>query len=217
MLRALTGVKATPAKDVVPKELEITVQDVSALPPSHMLAVHGPKPPSAPRTKVTLYPVHSIVLSSYCAKLPAFPTSEPMPSTSSSQTHKIPVRPLCLPCPSTYVHLAAFLYTKRTDMLFASLMPPNTKPSASLLSSLASPSHDDVMAYANAIAGTYTTALLLQHAFVVHGFWRNVCALGIFDNSLWDVIDAAWSVLLTAIAVSTGTLDTLMNQEQDSD
>jgi len=39
---------------------------------------------------------------------------------------------------------------------------------------------------------------------IVHGLWRNVCALGVFDDNLWNAMDLAWEVLLTAIAIGTG-------------
>jgi len=39
---------------------------------------------------------------------------------------------------------------------------------------------------------------------LVHGLWTNVCALGVADEGLWEVIDACWEVLLQALAVGTG-------------
>jgi len=188
------------------------MQDMSAVPPSHMLAIYGPPTPSVPRRKVTLYPVHSVVFSAYCSKLPLF-TPASASSPAGSQIHTIPVRPICLPSPSTYLRLASFLYTKRAKALFMSLMPPNTALPTSLLGSLSSLSDEDVLTYSKVLAGTYTSQALLQHALVVHGLWQNVCALGIFDDDLWDVLDAAWRVLLTAIAVSTGNTAAMMERE----
>ena len=189
------------------------MQDLSAVPPSHMLAIYGPHTPSVPRRKVTLYPVHSVVFSAYCSKLPPFSPASTSSPAASPQIHTIPVRPICLPSPSTYLRLASFLYTKRAEALFMSLMPPNTAQPTSLLGSLSSLSDDDVLRYSKVLAGTYTPQALLQHALVVHGLWQNVCALGIFDDDLWDVLDAAWRVLLTAIAVGTGNIAAMMEQE----
>lgn len=209
MLRGLASTKATPTRDALPKELAIIMQDLTAIPPSHMLAVYGPPSPTAPRRKVTLYPIHSVVFSAYCSKLPPF-------SASSQQPNTIPVRPICLPSPSTYLRLASFLYTKRTDALFCSLMP-STAPPSSLLSSLAGLTNEDVLAYATTLGGMYTPQALLQHALVVHGLWQNVCALGIFEDGLWDVVDAAWRVLLTAIAVGTGNVVAMMEPESSTE
>ena len=94
-----------------------------------------------------------------------------------------------------------------------SLMPSNTAMPTSFLGSLSSPSDEDVLKYSKVLAGTYTPQALLQHALVVHGLWQNVCALGIFEDDLWDVLDAAWKVLLTGIAVSTGNIAAMMEQE----
>jgi hypothetical protein len=49
MRRSLASVKA--------KELEIVINDMTAIPPTHMLAVFGKHQPR----RVTLYPVHSLV------------------------------------------------------------------------------------------------------------------------------------------------------------
>ena len=38
----------------------------------------------------------------------------------------------------------------------------------------------------------------------INGFWRNVCALGVFDLGLWDSMDIAWEVILHALAIETG-------------
>jgi hypothetical protein len=60
----------------------------------------------------------------------------------------------------------------------------------------------------------------------VHGLWQNVCALGIFDDGLWETIDFAWRILLTAIAIGTGnpqamiavpTVSSSLEQPQPSD
>ena len=188
------------------------MQDLSAVPPSHMLGIYGPPTPSVPRRKVTLYPVHSIVFSAYCSKLPPFSPASTSSPAASPQVHTVPVRPICLPSPSTYLRLASFLYTKRAEALFVSLMPPGTAPPT--LGSLSCPSDDDeVLRYSKVLAGTYTSPALLQHALVVHGLWQNVCALGIFEDDLWDVLDAAWRVLLTAIAVSTGNTAAMVEGE----
>jgi hypothetical protein len=177
-----------------------------------MMAIYGPPPKknSTEKRKITLYPVHSIVLAAYCSKLPAFsPTSAEVTSVSLGQNLKdvtIPIRPICLPSPQTYPQLSSFLYTKRTDALLASMMPclpPTTledEPS-------------QIPTFATKLAGTYTIQALLQHTMFVHGLWQNVCALGIFDESLWETIDLAWQVLLTAIAIGTGNPHEMITPE----
>ncbi|KAF5384418.1 hypothetical protein D9615_003213 [Tricholomella constricta] len=237
LLRTLSSVRASTTTDALPKELNIVVHDLTTALPSHMVAVYGPAPknpspsPStssstpAPKRKVTLYPVHSLYLAAHCARLPPFPPTSTSTSTptvapgASSVSYTVPVRPLCLPSPGTYPRLSAYLYTKRTDTLLASLLP--TPPPASLLQFPSSPSpspssspspeeqeqeqehRKHLIPYAHRLAQTYTPQALLQHALLVHGLWQNTCALGIFEDGLWDVIDRAWKVLLCAIALAT--------------
>lgn len=37
---------------------------------------------------------------------------------------------------------------------------------------------------------------------VIQGMWRNVCVLGIEDKAVWDTIDAAWNVMVLAVAIA---------------
>ncbi|KAG5651054.1 hypothetical protein H0H81_010050 [Sphagnurus paluster] len=224
LLKTLSSVRASTTVDALPKELSIVVHDLTTALPSHMIAVYGPAPKPtttttpAPKRKVTLYPVHSLYLAAHCTRLPPFPAStEPSPTIvpgASSATYTVPVRPLCLPSPATYPRLSTFLYAKRADVLLSSLLP--ITPPASLVPV----PHDDdtpeptaeqrkderrvTLEYAHRLAQTYTPQALLQHALLVHGLWQNVCALGIFEDVLWEVIDVAWRVLLCAIALGTG-------------
>jgi len=209
MLQGLSSVQANPIKDALPKELGILIHDLSAALPSHMLAVYGPPSPKQPieRRKVTLYPAHSLIFAAYCSKLPPFPPAGvPSPSQPSAPPElNVPVRPLCLPSPHTYPQLSCFLYTKRADILLQSLMP--CLPPASLAQRQekeTSPQSSQLVEFAAKLAGTYTTQALLQHTMTVHGLWQNVCALGIFDDGLWETVDLAWQILLTAIAIGTG-------------
>jgi len=209
MLQVLSSVEGNPIKDALPKELSIIVHDLSSALPSHMFAVYGPpsKKGSSERRKVTLYPAHSLIFAAYCSKLPPFPPAA-TPTTSQSgvpQELNVPIRPLCLPSPQTYPHLSAFLYTKRTDILLQSLMPcqPPTTLGQGQEQDPSSQS-SQLVDFSARLAGTYTTQALLQHTMTVHGLWQNVCALGIFDECLWETIDLAWQILLTAIAIGTG-------------
>ncbi|KAG5643326.1 hypothetical protein DXG03_001176 [Asterophora parasitica] len=236
LLKTLSTVRASTASDALPKEIDITVDDITSALPSHMVAIFGPAPrPSAsvphPKRKVTLYPVHSLYLAAHCARLPHFPptpTESPAVTPgSTSVTYNVPVRPLCLPSPMSYPRLSQYIYTKRSDTLLASLLPTlPTPPPASLLhvtvpeeeGTDSAPAFSkteslaDFTIFAHALAQTYTPQALLQHVSVVHGLWQNVCALGIFDDALWEVIDRAWRVLLCAISVGTGgTIGDVLN------
>ncbi|KAF8178120.1 hypothetical protein K438DRAFT_1605577 [Mycena galopus ATCC 62051] len=204
LLRAVVSVVTDPPKDAVPAEITITVNDHSDYPPpTHMMAIHGRVAKEAPATsprQVTLVPAHSVVLALHCARLPKLIASPSPPSYTSDDCSQlvIPVQPLCLPSPSTFTLLSSFLYTKRADHLLKALLPCPPPPKLD----------DDrtmLPAFAGRLARTYTAQALLLHVTSVHGLWQNACVLGIYVDELFDAIDLAWEVLLTAMAFSQGT------------
>ncbi|KAJ7481722.1 hypothetical protein FB451DRAFT_1170877 [Mycena latifolia] len=203
LLRAAVSVVADPPKDALPTEIAITINDHSDYPPpTHMLAIHSRASKDVSgnaRRQVTLVPAHSVVLGLHCARLPKFPVAPSTPAyTSEDRTQLIiPVQPLSIPSPATYSFLSTFLYTKRTDLLLKSLFP--CPPPSKL--------EDDrtqIPTFAARLAATYTAQALLLHVNGVHGLWQNACSLGVFVDELWDSIDLAWEVLLTALAISVG-------------
>ena len=196
-MQSLSSVKVNSSKDKLPKELSIIVNDATAILPTHMLAIFG-KPSGGPR-KVTLYPVHSLVLASQCANLPKFPSALPAPLQESGQQEvEVPVFSICLPSPPSYPHLSRYLYTKQVDLLLRAFLPGSPPPSFL-------DNRDRLLVpFATDLASTFTLQTLAKHAINLHGLWQNVCALGIFDDDLWDAIDVMWQTLLTALAVATG-------------
>ncbi|KAF9231723.1 hypothetical protein BU15DRAFT_55821, partial [Melanogaster broomeanus] len=178
MLQVLAGVQAEPISNVLPKELSVVVNDLSSDMPTHMLAVYSRQVSAAMKRRVTLFPIHNIILASHCANLPSLPTSNVAPPESAGSYIPVPVVPLCIPASEVFPQLSTFLYTKRIDHLLASLLPcPAPQPlyrddpiSESVLSLL--------QQFANKLATTYAQALL-AHAIAVNGLWRNACALGI--------------------------------------
>ncbi|KAF8878072.1 hypothetical protein BD779DRAFT_1773601 [Infundibulicybe gibba] len=201
MLQVLSSVKANLVSHTLPKELAIVVQDLAdSIVPTHMMAVYGP-PSKTGSSKPA-----NMILAAHCTRLPSFPPT-PASSAESSKPGEfsVPVRPLCLPSPQTFPHLSAFLYTKRADLLLNALLP--CPPPAPLAEDA-----PELVAFATRLAGTYTSQALLNHAMSVFGLWQNVCALGVFEDRLWDTIDVAWKLLLTAIAVGTGNPQAMLPQ-----
>ncbi|KAJ6481821.1 hypothetical protein C8R45DRAFT_1215633 [Mycena sanguinolenta] len=170
MRAACKAVQTSVSKSALPKELEILMNDiVAAACPTHMLAVFNDAPLSlGQKRQVGLFPVHDLVLRVHCANLPRLPLSKP--STSSSHA-TVPVVPLRLPSPETFPLLHAYLYTRDTSSLLASLRP----------------SCDADMVQ------------LAMHASRIHGLWRNACALGVVDEQLYDVIETSWYSTLGAM------------------
>ena len=62
-----------------------------------------------------------------------------------------------------------------------------------------------VSAFARELAETFTVQTLVKHTLMVFGVWQNVCVLGVFDDHLWETLDALWELLLTSIAIGTGS------------
>ncbi|KAH7909180.1 hypothetical protein BJ138DRAFT_1011360 [Hygrophoropsis aurantiaca] len=214
MLKVLSSVHADSISNILPKELSIMINDLSSDLPTHMLAVYARQPQTAsssaaPKRRVTLFPTHNVILAANCANLPSLPPSIPtsIPSNqTAAATINVPIVPLCVPSPETFPYLSTFLYTKRADHLLASLLPStsNLFLSSLISSPLSLPTTASVQAYASKLAAAHTPQTLLAHAMAVNGLWRNACALGIFDERLWDTMDIAWEVLLGALGVATG-------------
>lgn len=225
MYKVLTSVKPQPVKHALPKELAIFVDDVSSELPSHMLAVHSQPSktecgvPPARRSKVTLFPSHNIVLAAHCANLPALPVADPSAHHIPGKPVTVPVVPLCIPEPELYTPLSVYLYTKRLDLLLQALLPTlpttplNVYSSPEETTEEAQRQREAVIAFARRLAATYTPHALLHYAMRVNGFWRNVCALGIFESKLWAAMDFAWESLLMGMAAATGTLEKVIAED----
>jgi len=40
---------------------------------------------------------------------------------------------------------------------------------------------------------------LMAYSDQVSAFWRLICALGVFDNDTWEVVDLTWDAVLGAM------------------
>lgn len=204
MLQVLSGVKAEPVSNVLPKELSVVINDLSSDMPTHMLAVYSRQVPATTKRRVTLFPAHNIILASHCANLPILQSSAPAVPTSGGESILIPVVPLCIPAPEVFPQLSTFLYTKRVDHLLATLLP---LPAPAALYT-EDPTNENVRTqlqqFATKLVAIAPAHVLLSRAMAVNGLWRNACALGIADEKLWCAMDVAWEVLIHALAISTG-------------
>ena len=151
---------------------------------------------------MTLFPIHSIVFSSQCVNLPKLSSPKADESANTTELHltTIPVVPLSIPSPQTFPQLAAYLYTRNSIGLLAFLLPLRVAGSRSLWN------------IAHAMAEALTVHSLLTCAMTVNGIWQNVCALGVFDLCLWDVMDAAWEVIIASLSIKINNLKVLGNR-----
>ncbi|EFI27515.1 Clp1 [Coprinopsis cinerea okayama7 len=142
------------------------------------------------------------VLAAHCSNLSPFPPAATIPSAPASSDDKVrlPVRSLCLPSPENYAPLAAYLYHKQTTTLLNAMLPSPVPHNFEIEQKHGA----TVDSFATRLGRTYTFEKLLLNTMMIHGLWQNACALGIHDQLLWDTIDLAWQVMLTALAVSTG-------------
>ena len=129
MLQVLSGVKAETIFNVLPKELSVVINDLSADMPTHMLAVYSRQVPTATKCQVTLFTMHNIILVSHCMNLPILQSSTPAMPKLAGESILIPIVPLCIPAPEVFPQLSTFLYTKRINHLLATL-PPQPAPTS---------------------------------------------------------------------------------------
>ncbi|KAF8338580.1 hypothetical protein F5887DRAFT_982519, partial [Amanita rubescens] len=86
-------------------------------------------------------------------------------------SRRIPVVPFRLPVPAAFPLLYSYLYTKRADVLLASLTPEHEQDIASL---------------------TLLAAL-------IQGLWQNTCVLGVVDSVLYNTLDDAWCHIMSLL------------------
>ncbi|KAE9398159.1 hypothetical protein BT96DRAFT_43331 [Gymnopus androsaceus JB14] len=192
-LRTVASVTAEVNSAALPKDLRVSTKKSE-----------NAYPASLPKTKLKLYPVHVLFMVSHCARLGPFPpspiTDEVSTPVSTPSTITLPVRPMCLPSPKTFPLLLHYLYLRRQEVLFDAFLP--TEPSPEFVEDCNSDEH--VISLAKDLGTKINASTLLKHAKVIQGLWSNACALGMFDEGLWAVIDSCYEALLNALAIGTG-------------
>ncbi|KAJ7151301.1 hypothetical protein C8R43DRAFT_924179 [Mycena crocata] len=201
----------------LPPALTIPIRSVSSSPhpsyPTHALAIgsSSSKHGQALDAHQSLFPVHAVVLTVHCAKLPRLPP----PARSSSSRAVLPVCPIALPSPQAFSILHAFMYTHRLDAALSALLPLPSSFIESLAASYSSASargaptpialihavlsapqmRHALSAHLCASAAGNVNALL-AHAGHVKELWQDMVALGLYDAELWDALDLSWEVVL---------------------
>ncbi|KAH9834821.1 uncharacterized protein C8Q71DRAFT_766553 [Rhodofomes roseus] len=199
LLAVLEHVEVPPPLPVsIPEEITVDVSDGSADLPSHMLAVYKKDLAEGERNIITMLAAHQCVWDINCAHLPSLPPSSPscsvVPSPETPARITVPVVPLGLPSPEHFRELMCYMYTKRSDELLSELLPA-PPPSAAQ-------GQDAMDRYARSLAREYKRAELLKRMSRVQGVWRNACAIGVFDDGLWSMLDLAWDVYGKAVTTN---------------
>ncbi|KAF8523776.1 hypothetical protein BU17DRAFT_43567 [Hysterangium stoloniferum] len=185
---AIENTEVSCPKGRLPRELEAIINDVSTTSPTHIIATYS-QPNALQKQRISIHPVHALVLATNCANLPPLPYSKPDTPKYPGGTISLPVIPLAIHNPATFPILLEYLYTQRTDSLLRSLLP--LSPCQSI------PKPEDLAKHLGATCSSMTLRTHLQR---IHGFWTNVAALGVFDEKLWRTMEAAWEVLHGALA-----------------
>lgn len=201
MMQVNTSIETTLVKNnrAVPTHQCVMINDESCDVPTHMLAVYS-RHPSGPILRVTLHPIHNIIMALHCAHLPMLPQSDTSEPDSVGQMI-LPVVPLGIPSPETFGRLSHYLYTKDASHLLATLLPSGTLTPSFILSldTYVDSDSPELQQYSSILRATYPRSVLLMYAAAVEGLWSNVCALGVFDDQLWEVLDSAWEALIVAL------------------
>lgn len=200
-LLSLASVTLNQEKGVVhclPNEVPVTLSDSTLICPSHILAVTSTAA-SSDRRKVDLYPVHSLILATQCAKMMPFPPSPTI--EAGQQAVKLPIVTIAIPHPESFRPLLLFLYSKNPAKLAKDLMP--LAPPPKLFED-----HSLIPGYAARLAKTFTEGALLRFAAHIFGLWKNVCAFSIDNRTLWTAMDILWDIYILALTskVPTGRL-----------
>lgn len=194
MLAAVSSVRgSTSTVPRVPNHSTVTISPAAIDNcPTHLLAVYAQqKPSTAGKRKVTLFPAHDIVLAAHCSKLPLLAASSRVVEANGTVT--LPIVPLCIPSVETFPILQSYLYTKRTDLLLSALLPsPPTLPQTTSVPCM-------IPHFATHFSEQCSIQDLLRRMSVIHALWRNMCALGVIDEPMWEVVEAAWESILGAI------------------
>ncbi|KAF8624670.1 hypothetical protein AX17_007001 [Amanita inopinata Kibby_2008] len=207
----LAGIAAMPSSHMpsvvprshLPHSLSVPVRATSSEQPelpTHVLALSSST--SSSNDQIRLFPVHSLVLASHCARLPRLPPSQA--GASSSTQVMLPVLPMSLPSPAAFTILHQFMYHHRLDTVLKALfpLPSNFLQSLShhtVQATLASePTLRQLSAYLCSSASS-NLQTLTSHAAHVKELWQDMAALGLYDPELWDTIDLAWEIVLGAL------------------
>lgn len=224
MKAVLQTVQANPCPSRLDEEIDILVAAGISELPTHMIAIHNPsaEPTADMKRKVTLYPVHNVVLASQCSNLPPLPLT-PIDARfiAASQIHqKLPVVHLGVPHPDSFPLVKDFLYTQSVLPLLAYMLPfvPAAGPFCSAASVAMNPNanvetraeatqkwkHQMSEKYASQLAEKHTAQTLLNHCIRTYSLYRNVVALGISNTRIWEMMDMCWEILIVAITRATG-------------
>ncbi|CDO72124.1 hypothetical protein BN946_scf184962.g67 [Trametes cinnabarina] len=127
--------------------------------------------------------------------------ADPRPGGRRAHVLRLPMVPIAIPYPHMFFPVMRFVYTYRKSDFINLLLPcadfvlPPDSP-------LDPPKEVTIPRYAQALAESFDLRKLCQYAKNVHGAYRNMVALGVVEDRMWDALDYAWETILAAMDVS---------------
>ncbi|KAI0356968.1 hypothetical protein OH77DRAFT_185594 [Trametes cingulata] len=208
-----------PPKTGLPKSYNLLMTDAGlATCATHIFGVYTYAPvatgdPAARRHKslqfrreVSIYPTHAAIWAAYCSRLPAIlpkPVKlkvfiDPRPGMRKPSVLQLPIVPIAVPYPPTFFTIMMFVYTYRKSSFVNMLLPcaDFRLPPDSLMDP---PREVTMPMYARKLAESGDMLHLCQLAKNVHGTYRNMVALGVVEDRMWEALDYAWKTILTAM------------------
>ncbi|OSD00447.1 hypothetical protein PYCCODRAFT_1453256 [Trametes coccinea BRFM310] len=189
---------------------------------THIFAVYAYAPPSAVpdpaarrhkcprwRREVCIYPTHAAIWAAYCARLPPMPKkptklkviADPRPGGRRAYVLRLPMVPVAVPYPPMFFPVMQFVYTYRKSS-FVNLLLPCADFVLPPDNFHDPPPEQTIPRYAQALAESFELRTLCRYAKNVHGAYRNMVALGVVEDRMWDALDYAWKTILTAMDLS---------------
>ena len=154
--------------------------------PTHILALQSTR-----SDQKFLYPSHALLLAAHCTGVPPVPI---LPPGSTS----LPVVQLKVTSPNLFPVLQAFLLTKSHETLISGLLPVSTSSLGSF-SSLPPQQRTAKLGHMLYEKSRGSMQQLMTYSDQISAFWRLICALGVFDNDTWEVVDLTWDAVLGAM------------------
>ena len=202
------------AKSMLPSSNPTHVLAIWDLPVPHPVYKNGTGNinPATGRRKISLMPAHNLVLAAHCAKWFPLPKSEnvretPVRSASGvpGTMLNLPVVPLAVPHPPSFIYLLQTLYTHKVSWLLDQLVPV-PKPTV-VFPTPANPQPQNphyIIETGCRVAARFTPRAIIDMIGTVIGLWQNAIYLGVSDRRLWIGIDWSYDMLITGLAISLG-------------
>lgn len=207
----------------LPKTLISDPDDLPANMPTHYVAVYGERAaPSRFKSelqpsgrRIQLFPVHAIVLFTYCKRLPKFPRRKPRvvgewSDDPSLVLVRFPVVPISVDVDCDPYPLLQYLSSLDRDLLLhlcldigEHLTHPCDGPTATVYpQQRKEPSHAErVVYYAKRMVDVHEWDLrrMLWSMYTIEGLHRNAVCLAVDEAGFWETIALAREVCLVAI------------------